>query len=323
MFESGRWGLFKGLAAAVCILAVTWIALDYFIPAPPSEFSIATGFQGGSAEFIGNRYKERLAHQNMKVEVLLTDGSGENFKLLQNPKSGVKVAVIQSGVSSSKEMPGLLSLGRVNYQVFWIFYRAIETLDDLTQLKGKRISVGPEGSGTRTVAMKLLASSGVNSENAQLSPLAGLGAAEALKEGSLDVMFLANTSDAPLYKSLLRDPDIRVMNLRRAEALTRIYPFLVRLVLPEGVVDLVRNIPATDLNVVAATNAVVIREDIHPAIVGLLAEAMYDEHSGAREYLKVPGRFPRNSIPNFLWLRALAISTETALHYYHGLCRSG
>ncbi len=298
MLESGRWWLFKGLAATICIVAVTWLALDYFIPAPPSEFSIATGFKGGSAEFIGNRYKDRLARQKMKVEVLLTDGSGADFQLLQNPKSGVKVAVIQGGVSSSKQMPGLLSLGRINYQVFWIFYRSTETLDDLTQLKGKRISVGPEGSGTRTVAIKLLAASGVNSENAKLSPLAGERAAEALKGGSLDVMFLANTSDAPLYKSLLGDPDIRVMNLRRAEALTRIYPFLVRLVLPEGVVDFVRNIPATDLTVVATTNAIIVREDVHPAIVGLLAEAMFDEHSGAGVFENA-GTFPSQFDPEF------------------------
>ena len=135
-------------------------------------------------------------------------------------------------------------------------------------------------------------------------------------------MFLANTSDAPLYKSLLRDPDIRVINLRRAEALTRIYPFLVRLVLPEGVVDFVRNIPANDLTVVATTNAIIVREDVHPAIAGLLAEAMFDEHSGAGVFENA-GRSPRNLIRNFLWLRALAISTKTALLYYHGLCRSG
>ena len=97
---------------------------------------------------------------------------------------------------------------------------------------------------------------------------AGVAAAEALKEGTSDVMFLANTADAPLYRSLLRDPGIRVMSLRRAEAFTRIYPFLVRLVLPEGVIDPVQNIPATDVTVLATTNAIIVREDIHPAIVG-------------------------------------------------------
>ena len=164
-----------------------------------------------------------------------------------DPKSGVKVAVIQGGVSNSNEMPGLLSLGRVNYQIFWIFYRGTDTLNDLTQLKGKRISVGPTGSGTQTVAAKVLSASGVTSNNSTLLPLAGEKAADALKAGTVDAMFLANTDDAPLYKTLLRDPNLRVMNIRRAEALSRMYPFLVRLVLPEGVIDLERNIPATDV----------------------------------------------------------------------------
>ena len=151
-----RWSLLKGLTAIVCIVGIISLALAYFIPAPPSTFKIATGFKGGSALFVGNRYKERISPHGVKVDVLETDGSGEDFKLLKDPKSGVKVAVIQGGVSNSNEMPGLLSLGRVNYQIFWIFYRGTDTLNDLTQLKGKRISVGPTGSGTQTVAAKVL-----------------------------------------------------------------------------------------------------------------------------------------------------------------------
>jgi TRAP-type uncharacterized transport system substrate-binding protein len=308
MLELGRWSGFKGLAAiAAAILAIS-VALIHFFPAPPTKFSIATGFKGGSAEFVGNSYKERLARRGVEVDVLLTDGSGEDFKLLQDPTSGVKVAVIQGGVSNSKEKPGLLSLGRINYQVFWIFYRGTDTLDDLTQLRGKRISVGPTGSGTETVATKLLRANGIDPESSKLLPLAGAAAAEALKGGSSDVMFLANTADAPLYKSLLQDPGIRVMSLRRAEAFTRIYPFLVRLVLPEGVIDPVRNIPSADVTLLATTNAIIVREDIHPAIVGLLVEAMLEEHGEAGIFQRV-GTFPTQSDPEFPM-------DQNALDYY-------
>ena len=257
---------------------------------------------------MGQRYKEILARAGVKVDVLLTDGSTEDLKLLKDPQSGVKVAVIQGGVSNSKEISGLLSLGRVNYQVFWIFYRASDTLDDLVQLKGKRIAVGPTGSGTQTVAAKILGVNGVTSETATLLPLAGEKAAAAMNDGGLDVMFLANTDSAPLYKSLLKDPRYRVMNVRRAEALTRIYPFLVRLVLPQGVIDLERNIPATDITTVATTNAILVREDIHPAIANLLTAALVELHSEAGLFHRT-GEFPMQSDPEF----AMA---ETARDFY-------
>jgi TRAP-type uncharacterized transport system substrate-binding protein len=298
MLGLNRWSLLKGLTAIVCIVGIISLALAYFIPAPPSTFKIATGFKGGSALFVGNRYKERIAPHGVKVDVLETDGSGEDFKLLMDPKSGVKVAVIQGGVSNSNEMPGLLSLGRVNYQIFWIFYRGTDTLNDLTQLKGKRISVGPTGSGTQTVAAKVLSASGVTSNNSTFLPLAGENAADALKAGTVDVMFLANTDNAPLYKTLLRDPNLRVMNIRRAEALSRMYPFLVRLVLPEGVIDLEKNIPATDVTTFATTNVIIVREDTHPAIISLLIEAMVEEH-GAPGLFNQTGAFPTQSDPEF------------------------
>ena len=308
MFGWSRRQLFTGLVGVLGIGGLVSFALAYFIPSPPSDISIATGFKGGSAEFMGQRYKEILARSGVNVSVLLTDGSGEDLKLLKDLQSGVKVAVIQGGVSNSKEISGLLSLGRVNYQIFWVFYCGTDTVDDLVQLRGKRIAVGPDGSGTRTVAAKILGVSGVTSETATLSPLAGDKAVAAMNDGSLDVMFLANTDSAPLYKSMLRDPRYRVMNMRRAEALTRIFPFLVRVVLPQGVIDLERNIPATDVTTIATTNAILVRDDIHPAIVNVLTAALVEEHSEAG-LLHRFGEFPMSSDPEFTM-------AEAALDFY-------
>ena len=63
---------------------------------------------------------------------------------------------MQGGVGTHEQAPDLMSLGRIDYQPFWIFYRGSELLDDPTQLKGKRIAVGPIGSGTRKVCEKIL-----------------------------------------------------------------------------------------------------------------------------------------------------------------------
>ena len=203
----------------------------------------------------------------------------EHFKLLQDQNSGVPAAMVQGGISDSEHAPGLLSLGSINYQIFCVFYRATEVLDDLTELKGKRIAVGPVGSGGRVVAERVLGISGITSETSTLLPFAGQAAVNALNDGRTDAAILGLSSDSPLIQSLLRDSRVRLMSVTRAEALTRIFPFLVRLVLPQGAIDFERNIPASDIVLFSTTNSVLVRNDLHPALISLLAQALVETHN--------------------------------------------
>ena len=156
MLGSGRSGLFKGLVAALCIVSIISLALVYFIPAPPSKVVMATAFKGASFEYYGRQYRDIFARSGVKLELLETAGSVENVALLQDPKSGVQITFVTGGVSDGKHAPGILSLGTVYNQPYWIFYSSTEPLDRLSQLKGKRIAVGPEGSGTRLSGEKIL-----------------------------------------------------------------------------------------------------------------------------------------------------------------------
>jgi TRAP-type uncharacterized transport system substrate-binding protein len=125
---------------------------------------MATAFKGASFEYYGRQYRDIFARSSVKLELLETAGSVENVALLQDPKSGVQITFVTGGVSDGKHAPGILSLGTVYNQPYWIFYSSTEPLDRLSQLKGKRIAVGPEGSGTRLSAEKILGKGGVKSE---------------------------------------------------------------------------------------------------------------------------------------------------------------
>ena len=298
MLGLNRWHLFKMIAAIVCIVGMSWLALDYFVPAPPSEFTIATGTKNQTYEAIGRRYQKLLARSHVKVNLLLTNGAVQNLKLLNDPTSGVQVGIVQGGIGDSDQAPDLLSLGRITHQFFWIFYRSTETLDDLRQLKGKRIGMGKLGSGGRAVAEKILRVSGVTSENTTLLPFTALGAVNALNEGKIDALFTVFAPDAPMLPVLLSNPNVRAMNLTRAEALSRIFPFLIRLVLPQGTIDYEKNLPATDLTVIATTLSVLVRKDIHPALIDLLAQAIVEAH-GKPGIFQQAGEFPTLTDPEY------------------------
>ena len=103
MLGLGWSGLLKGLAAILCILGAVSLGLIYFIPAPPSNFTIATGAKNQTYEAIGKRYREILARSRVDVELRLTNGAGDNIKLLNDPASGIKVGIAQGAFRTATD----------------------------------------------------------------------------------------------------------------------------------------------------------------------------------------------------------------------------
>ena len=286
------------LPVLALVAAAVVIALQFVQPAPPKRVVIATGGQAGGYFAFGTRYAESLARHGITLEVRPTAGSLENIRLLAAPDSGVSVALVQGGITDAKETPGVVSLGRLFVEPLWVFYRGPETIDRLHQLKGKRIAIGPEGSGTRHLAMRLLAASEIDANAATFSPLTGMDAAGALAKGDIDAVFLVLAPQAPAVQALMRAQDIRLMNFAQAGALVRRFPFLERIVLPAGAVDLVKNVPSEDSNLIAPVAALVARETLHPALVGLLVDAIQEAHGGGGLLHRV-GDWPKPLDPEF------------------------
>jgi TRAP transporter TAXI family solute receptor len=286
--------LLAALVVFAFVMAIVSLALVYFFPAPPSTIMLATGPKGTSPDYFGQRYRERLARDHVNLELRETAGSVENFKLLQDPDSGIDAAFVSGGVSNGNHAPGLLSLGTLYNNAIWIFYHSSQSIEDLPQLKGKRIAVGPVGSATRQTAERILGPVGVSESTATFLPFVGVAAAEAMKDRKVDVVFALGPSQIPAVQALLQNPDVRLLSFSTAEAYTRIYPGLVRLTLPRGVLDLEKNLPPTDVSLLGNPSRVLVHSDLHPEIVYLLLKAMQAEHAEPGVF-QGPAEFPKSS----------------------------
>src|SRR5262245_43777168 len=122
MLGFSRRQILKGLVTATAIVSIVSLVLVYFIPAPPSAVTMATAFKGSSFEYYGQRYRETFARSRVQLELRETDGALENVDLLKDPKSGVQIAFAYGGVSDGEHTLGVLSLGTVYNNLFWIFY---------------------------------------------------------------------------------------------------------------------------------------------------------------------------------------------------------
>jgi hypothetical protein len=164
-------------------------------------------------------------------------------------------------------------------------------LDDLSKLKGKKIAIGAEGSGVRRFAKDLLRASDAADPPTTLLDLQGAAANKALLQGEADAVMILGTEDNGLVKELLYTPSIKLMNFRRAEAYVRLFPSLSRVMLPAGILALSKELPAEDVHLLAATTSLVVRKDLHPALIYLLLDAAVEIHSSAG-WVNRRGEFP-------------------------------
>jgi TRAP-type uncharacterized transport system substrate-binding protein len=279
------------LAAAALLALAAWAVVRYAEPAPPALVVMSTGPLDGAYHAFALRYQAYLAQFDIKLELRPSAGSMENLDRLRARADGVSLALVQGGIADAGNAPGLVTLGSLFYEPAWIFYRSGKNFDLGVQLRGKRIAIGPAGSGTRAIALQVLRDSGIAGPPTVLSELGGLAAAKALEAGDVDVVFAVAAADAPIVRRLLAAPGVRILGAKRAEAFARRMPYLHRLVLPEGAADLARNIPPADVEMLAVAANLVAVEDTHPVIVDLMLEAARKVHGGAGMFQRA-GDFP-------------------------------
>ncbi|MFM9968269.1 MAG: TAXI family TRAP transporter solute-binding subunit [Burkholderiales bacterium] len=280
-----------GLPALVIVIAAFWGAYQFVKPAPPDSFVMSTGREDGAYHAVGLRYKELLAKNGISVQLKTSAGAVENLSRLADENSDVEVGLVQAGTGASDEYPGLVTLGSVYYEPIWIFYRGPKLEDELRRLRGKRIAIGSVGSGTHKIATQLLLVNDAWAPPTQISDLSGEAGAKALRQGSLDVLFIVGPVESATIRSLLHDPEIRLMSFDRTAAFTNVFPYLSVVKVPEGGINIQKNIPPNDVVLLAPTANVVVKEDIHPALVDLLMQAMAEVHGG-RGLLHKAGEFP-------------------------------
>ncbi len=291
--------LITGALPLIAVFVAFWFAARFVKPAPPDKFVMTTGADGGAYHLFAQRYRDILKREKITVTLKPSAGSIDNLQRLQNSAANVDVGLIQAGVVVGEAPAGLRSLGAVAYEPLWIFYRGKDEIDRLSQLAGKRVAVGADGSGTRALALQLLKASGIDGSSSELLPIGGNEAVSALIDETVDAALLVASPDAPTVQALAKAKDIKLASLVQAEAFTRRFPYLTAIQLPRGAIDLADDLPARDVILLATTANLIVKEDFHPALGFLLLQAATEVH-GRAGVLQKAGEFPAAKEIEFL-----------------------
>jgi TRAP-type uncharacterized transport system substrate-binding protein len=307
-----RRDLWIAIVPAALVIGVAFTVTFYFIkPAPPKKIVLAMAQDEGGFRYYARKYQEALAKHGITLELRPTTGSVTSVGLLADENSGVDVSFVQSGTAEGEKAENIVSLGSLSYIPLWVFYRG-EPIDDVRALGGKRIAVGPEESGTRALALKLLTINGVDKAPTELFPFTRDEAVEKLKQGQLDAVFLVSPAESPVIKKLTAEPGVHLLSFARAEAYTRRFPFLSKHVLPRGVFDLAADVPAQDVVLVSPTANLVAKDSLHPALAYLLMRTASEIH-GSAGMLDRTGEFPAPLEAGF------PLSSEARRYYTSGV----
>src|SRR6266480_1299070 len=250
------------LTSAAIAFTVLYLAYRLVDPLPPRHVAIAAGIRGTTYDDFARQYARILARDGVDLEVRNYASAIEHFDVLRDAASPVQAALTAFGFTQPSDAATLYSL------------------------RGKRLSIGAPRTALRTLMLDVLKATGALDDSIRLSDLDYREAIDALIAGEIDVAMVPTQIDDSILQPALDAPGVQLMNVAQAEAIAKTVPGLKRLVLWGGLISLTRDIPSSDMDLLALRNRLLVRKDLHPALQYLLLGAMREVHG-------VPGRFNR------------------------------
>jgi uncharacterized protein len=304
MWRRSRKPLVIVLLPATIVLAVLYIVYRLVDPLPPRHLTFAAGAAGSGYDNVARQYARILARHGVELEIRNAAGAVENLALLRNPSSGVQAALTTFGITQPADADTLYSLGGIFDAAIFIFYGNAELITQFAQFRGKRLAIGMPGTALRSLMLEVLKATDALDTSTRLLDLDSAEAIDALIAGETDVAIFPSQLDGSLLQRALDASGIRLMNVAQAEAIAKTVPGLKHVVLWRGLISLVRDIPDSDVDLLASRNRLLVRKDLHPALQYLLLEAMRDVHWPQGPFNRL-GEFPAEQ-PNDLPLSPTA-----------------
>ncbi|SEQ50445.1 hypothetical protein SAMN05216188_103255 [Lentzea xinjiangensis] len=184
----------------------------------PAELVLATGPEGAVFREVGGALAAALAEQfpGTKVTAIPTAASVENLQLLRSGHAQLAL----SSLDPIDDPQSVRAVGRLYDSFLQIAVPAASPIRTFADLAGKRISVGPTGSGTEFTAKRMLEFFRVSAVDERM---AHAEASRRVAEGSLDAMLALTGIPTPAITDL--EGDVRLVDIpAEAVALADAHP---------------------------------------------------------------------------------------------------
>ncbi|BEI39296.1 hypothetical protein PHIN8_12400 [Polynucleobacter sp. HIN8] len=274
----------------------------YVNPIPPKQAFLATGQMGSSYQLISEQIDQFFSGKGIDLVLVDTAGLHDGLQKLKDQKSPVNAGFVTSGSANQKDFPNLVSMGSIQYSPIWIFYRGkeINTNNPIDYFGDKRISIGLPNTTTQNIFLRLAHDSKYkNKKPSNFYEYSNTEAAEKLLSGDLDAVFIVDGINSPSVQKLIKDKNIHIYDFVIADAYEKQFPFLNKLVIPKGSLNIEQLIPNRDINLIAPTVMLLVERDMHPVMQWSFLLAIKEYGQSRTNFFSKPGYFPRYTDESF------------------------
>ena len=284
------------LPALLILVVVAVTAVMILKPTQKNATYLAIGQQGTLTDLLGKHFVRYFQGHDLNLNIENMAGLESGLEKLDANDSRINATFLTAGTASGKDYPELVSLGSVQIAPLWFFYRGprIDVDDPFEYYRDRKIAVGVIGTVTNKLFNRLMEinNPGTGDKNNFLK-IPHADAAQQLRAGLIDAVFIVDGYNSPVIQSLLNDPNIRLMNFPLADAYTRRLAFLQKVVVPRGSVHIQDIRPATDITLLASSVNLLVEKGLHPAIQWSFILAAQDFDLKTEHFFANTARYPK------------------------------
>ncbi len=276
------------LVIAAILFIVIFAYIQVTKPAPKMSLTMATGAVGSDSYAYALSYKALLKSEGVELEIVPTNGSLDTIGYLHNKKADV--GFVHSGILLNKREYQIESLASVYYEPLWVFYKNDGyKMNYLIEATGKNVGISITNDGTYDLANKLSEQNGLI-DNVNTTYIQDEQALKYLQDDTIDIFITLATRNNPSIQALLDDPTIELMSIKRINAYTQKFDYLKPLKLYEGSIDLYKNIPSNDVNLLSTTQNLVAHNEVPGELIRIFLKKVNEIHSG-QDFFQNSGEF--------------------------------
>lgn len=284
----------RRLATFAVVIAVLVLVIGTFILATVNRdqrLTLGTSVEGSESYAVARLLQAGLQERGFVVDVVPTERTADLIDLLADPASPVDVTFIQDTVDAG-QYPTVTTLGSVSRQAYvFATWPRSHGIDSLSEMVGKRIDVGPEGSIRAAFVTDLLAQFEVTRGNSTFLHLPTRPTDAELAAADLDVTATVWDSRSPYLLEGLTAGDLRLVSVPEGRAVAHLVPSAEAVEIPTGIISLRPAVPADSVPTLAQLATVVADERVSPAAAYAIAQELVKIFSPGSAW-SAPGEFP-------------------------------
>ncbi len=269
----------KWIAVAIATASITVVCATTFHVMGINKVQtlrLATGSSSGEYYAFAQAIAQvtQTHYPKLRIEVVESSGSGQNMTDVN--EGTVELAMVQSDTPTQRNVQAIASL----YPEIYHFIAANKSkITNLKAIRGQRIAIMPEGSGSHNLFWPLIAHYGLTSEDITALPMPAVEAYAALESDRVDALFQVIGLGNEAIGNLLRSGKSKLVPIQQIHSLQLSQPYLETVTIPQGAYDGGQPIPDTNLPAVSVSALLIANKNVEPAVVQSITKVLYEHRS--------------------------------------------